>query len=223
MGKMVRSTPPPHGSHGSHTHVAPRHQSVGGGGGGGSYHGANYDGDGRGVHSAHPNAGAAHHSYHQGGAHQPFQPSQGRGGSSSGPYGYGGHGGQGRAQGQGGSSAYNNKIAAQQSESRLNGDERGKVNRESPYESKGSHQPSSHQHTPLVNPTQREHPKEQRKGYAGMFFYLSLLRNKINPVSLLVSVTACHQIGPGLSPTPGKDFSQLIQKKKKNSLLRTTT
>ena len=66
MGKMVRSTPPPHGGHGSH--VAPRHQSVGGGGGGGgSYHGGtgNYDGDGRGAHSTHPSAGPAHHNYHQ--------------------------------------------------------------------------------------------------------------------------------------------------------------
>jgi len=161
MGKMVRSTPPPHGGHGSH--VAPRHQSVGGGGGGGSYHGGtgNYDGDGRGVHSAHPAAGSAHHGYHQSGAHQPFQSSQGRGPSSGGPYGYG-HG-QARAQG---SSAYNNKMSAQQSESRLNGDER-KMNRESPYESKGNH-PSSHQHTPInANATQREHaPKEQRKSYS---------------------------------------------------------
>ena len=31
------------------------------------------------------------------------------------------------------------------------------------------------------------------------------------PVSLLVSVTACHQIGPGSGLTTGKDFSQLIQ------------
>ena len=31
----------------------------------------------------------------------------------------------------------------------------------------------------------------------------------------MVSVTACHQIGPGSSPTTGKDFSQLIQKKLK--------
>jgi len=162
MGKMVRSTPPPHGGHGSH--VAPRHQSVGGGGGGGSYHGGtgNYDGDGRGAHSTHPNAGPSHHNYHQSGTHQPFQSSQGRGPSSGGPYGYG-HG-QARAQG---SSAYNNKMSAQQSESRLNGDER-KMNRDSPYESKGNH-PSSHQHSSInVNPTQREHaPKEQRKAYSG--------------------------------------------------------
>ena len=170
MGKMVRSTPPQHGGH-AHSNLAPRHQSVGGTGGGGSYHGTNYDGEGRGVHSTHPSPGPAHHGYHQGGGpqHQPFQPSQGRG-SSSGSY---GSYGQGRAQGQG---SYNNKMANQQSsESRLNGEERKVASRESPYESKGSH-PSTHQHAPQAPSAQRDHPaKEQRKTYSGAMQLTNLL------------------------------------------------
>lgn len=172
MGKMMRSTPPPHGAHGGHAHpnLAPRHQSVGGGGGGGggSYHGGNnYDGDGRGVghtSQSHPNnSGPVHHgggSYHQGGPqHQPFQgSSQGRG-SSSGPY-------YGRSQGPPGG-YNNNKNSAQQSDSRVaNGDER-KVNRDSAYDSKSGHAPS-HSHAPISSLPQRDHgPKEQRKNYAG--------------------------------------------------------
>lgn len=172
MGKMVRSTPPPHGAHGGHAHsnLAPRHQSVGGGGGGGSgsgsgsYHGGNnYDGDGR-TSQSHPNnSGSVHHaggSYHQGGPqHQPFQgSSQGRG-SSSGPY-------YGRSQGPPGG-YNNNKNSAQQSDSRVaNGDER-KVIRDSAYDSKSGHAPS-HSHVPVSSLPQRDHgPKEQRKTYAG--------------------------------------------------------
>ena len=46
------------------------------------------------------------------------------------------------------------------------------------------------------------------------FFYFHHPRN---PVSLMVSVTAWHYIGPGSIPTTGKDFSQLIQRiKNKN-------
>ena len=160
MGKMMRSTPPPHGSHGGHPHsnMAPRHQSVGGGSG--SYHGNNYEGEGRG-HNPHKGPGVHHGGYHQG-SHQPFQgPSQGRG-SSAGPY-------YNRTQGQGPPGGYNSNktTSAQQSDSRLaNGEER-KVNRDS-YDTKNSHGPS-HSHGPLGSLQQRDHggPKDQRKNYAG--------------------------------------------------------
>ena len=165
MGKMMRSTPPPHGSHGGHSNLPPRHQSVAGGGGG-SYHGNMYESDGRPVHTSQShsnNSGPVHHggSYHQGGPqHQPFQgSSQGRG---SGPY-------FGRSQGPPGG-YNNNKTSAQQSDSRLaNGDER-KVNRDSAYDPKNSHGPSSHSHAPMSSLPQRDHgPKEQRKSYAVIF------------------------------------------------------
>lgn len=168
MNKMMRSTPPPHGSHGGHSNLPPRHQSVagGGGGGGGSYHGGNnYDGDGRSVHTSQShsnNSGPVHHGggYHQGGPqHQPFQgSSQGRGSSTGSFY----------SRSQGPPGGYNNnKTSAQQSDSRLaNGDER-KVNRDSTYDPKSSHA-ASHSHAPISSLPQRDHgPKEQRKNYAG--------------------------------------------------------
>lgn len=161
MGKMMRSTPPPHGSHGGHPHsnMAPRHQSVGGGSG--SYHGGNnYDGGEGRVHNPHQGPGVHHGGgYHQGPQHQPFQgPSQGRG-SSAGPY-------YSRSQGPPGGYNSNKTTSAQQSESRLaNGEER-KVNRDS-YDTKNSHGPP-HSHGPMGSLPQREHgPKDQRKNYAG--------------------------------------------------------
>lgn len=160
MGKMMRSTPPPHSSHGGHSHtgMAPRHQSSSGSSG--SYHGGNsYDGEGRGGHSSqsHPNSGPVHHpgGYHQGSQHQSYQGSQGRG-SASGPY-------YNRSQGP--PSNYNTSKASQQSDSRLaNGEER-KTIRDSSYESKAGHQHSSGPHG----------PKDQRKTYAGMYRQSELL------------------------------------------------
>lgn len=155
MGKMIRSTPPPHSSHGGHSHsgTAPRHQSSSGSGG--SYHGGNnYDGDGRSSHSSqsHQNSGGSvHHSggYHQGGSqHQAYQGSQGRG-SASGPY---------YNRSQGSSSNYAANKVSQQSDLRLaNGEER-KTNRDSSYESKAGHPHSS---------MGSHGPKDQRKAYAG--------------------------------------------------------
>ena len=179
MGKMMRSTPPPHGAHGPHAHsnLAPRHQPVGGGkslsllvlftvpldrhvrfftggggggGGGGAYHGGNnYEGG---------NGGPG---VHHGGGYQPqrFQGTTQRGGGAS-PY-------YNRTQGgpPGGYNSSRNNSGPMSDNPRLaNGDDQQrKVTRESSYDSS-----NKTGHAGMSSLQQRDHGhKDQRKGYAG--------------------------------------------------------